>query len=650
MAENLGAKFTIDTTNLQAGLRTANALIKESESAFKSAASGMGDWTTKSEGLQAKIDSLNTIIGYQKEKVIALKTQYENLINSGLDPTSEKAIKLRTQINNEETALNKNKEEVNKNTEALKKLGDESDGTGDDLKELKTNTDTATGGFTVMKGALSDLVSSGIKAAITGLKDLAQAAVDAYKEVDKGSDNLISATGATGENAEALTQSYKNVAKTFKGDMSEMGTVMGEVNTRFGFTGDKLEEATKQFLRFSSVTGTDAKTAVQTTARALQAAGMDTSQYSILLDQMTAATQKTGVEVNTLAGGLTTNGATMRSLGFDTTSTIAILGQFDAAGVNTETALAGLKKASQQWTAAGKDSREEFGLAIEKIQAAPTDTEAGKIAMETFGKKAGTELADAVRSGRFEYTEMVNYIGGSKDTVINTYNETQDALDELDISLQSLKVDMSDFVDDLLTEYGPELKEGFGMIADAIKGAIGFIFDFTKALGETLGEIYLWCEKVVRWISNAVDKVLEKINKLSAKAVDKIGGEEMSSDLKAKYEKEYNVKLSDEEWSTMFASALNSGGHFATGGIVKQATNAIIGEDGAEAIVPLERNTEWIDKVAEKFAEKFELKGTSSGQQIVVNQTNNYAQAHTRYELWQSERNTAEAVKLATAR
>ena len=40
MAENLGASFSIDVTNLKSGLKKANALIRESESEFKAAAGG----------------------------------------------------------------------------------------------------------------------------------------------------------------------------------------------------------------------------------------------------------------------------------------------------------------------------------------------------------------------------------------------------------------------------------------------------------------------------------------------------------------------------------------------------------------------------------------------------------------------------------
>lgn len=42
----------------------------------------------------------------------------------------------------------------------------------------------------------------------------------------------------------------------------------------------------------------------------------------------------------------------------------------------------------------------------------------------------------------------------------------------------------------------------------------------------------------------------------------------------------------------------------AKGGIVNQPTQAIIGEAGKEAVVPLENNTEWMDAWADKVANK----------------------------------------------
>lgn len=42
----------------------------------------------------------------------------------------------------------------------------------------------------------------------------------------------------------------------------------------------------------------------------------------------------------------------------------------------------------------------------------------------------------------------------------------------------------------------------------------------------------------------------------------------------------------------------------AKGTVVSKATTAVIGEDGPEAVIPLERNTQWIDRVASRFVDK----------------------------------------------
>ena len=48
----------------------------------------------------------------------------------------------------------------------------------------------------------------------------------------------------------------------------------------------------------------------------------------------------------------------------------------------------------------------------------------------------------------------------------------------------------------------------------------------------------------------------------------------------------------------------------ANGGIATRATNAIIGEAGREAILPLENNTEWMDQLADRIAQRNRPAGT----------------------------------------
>ena len=139
-SERLGASFSIDTTDLKAGLSQANKMIRESESEFKSAAAGMDDWTKSEDGLNAKIKSLSEITEIQKKKVNALKAEYQNLIDNGLDPTSREAVELRTKINNEEAALRSNEKELQKQTAALQNVGKESDNAGGKAEKFGDET------------------------------------------------------------------------------------------------------------------------------------------------------------------------------------------------------------------------------------------------------------------------------------------------------------------------------------------------------------------------------------------------------------------------------------------------------------------------------------------------------------------------------
>ena len=204
MAENFGANFSIDISQLKAGLSQANRLIRESESEFKAAAAGMDDWTKSQEGLEKRIKTLNEIASLQEKKVSALKSEYEKLIDDGLDPSSAKAADLRIKINNETAALEKSKAEIDKQEAALEALKESEEDAGDgadkmtkQVKDAGDGAEKSSDGFTVMKAVIADLASEIIKNAIGALKDLGAeiantvtATAEAGDEIDKMSQKL----------------------------------------------------------------------------------------------------------------------------------------------------------------------------------------------------------------------------------------------------------------------------------------------------------------------------------------------------------------------------------------------------------------------------------------------------------------------------
>lgn len=254
--ERLGASFSIDITQLQAGLKTANKLIRESQSEFKAAAAGLDDWRKSEEGLNARNQALTQQIGVQREKVNALKQNYQNLINQGLDPASDRAVQLRTQINNEEAALRKNEAELQKNTTALENLGDEAEETGKDAEK-------ASEGFTVFKGVLANLATEGIKMALNGLKSMGAALVNVgkqaiesyadYEQLVGGVETLFGAGGQSLEEyAKSIGKSVKDAESEYNNLMTAQNNMIENANNAYKTAGMSANEYMSNVTGFSA--------------------------------------------------------------------------------------------------------------------------------------------------------------------------------------------------------------------------------------------------------------------------------------------------------------------------------------------------------------------------------------------------------------
>lgn len=257
--ETLGASFSIDVTNLKAGLAQANRMIRESESEFKAAAAGMDDWRESQDGLTAKIKSLNSITDAQRAKVKALNGEYDRLIADGLDPASREATELRTKINNETAALKANEAELKKQTKALKEMGNETAETGESVESM--------GGM------------------LEGLKGASGVAIAAIAAVGTA---CVGAIGAFLGLAES-TREYRREMAQLAQNASDSGSNLDAVK-------DKLAEV-------SAVTG-DAGAAMEG-MNMLMATGLDTSQIEAASDALTgAATRFDGLKFEGMAEGL----------------------------------------------------------------------------------------------------------------------------------------------------------------------------------------------------------------------------------------------------------------------------------------------------------------------------------------------------------
>ena len=255
-----------------------------------------------------------------------------------------------------------------------------------------------------------------------GIAGIGAASIAAFKELDEGYDTIVTKTGATGEALEGLTKSADNVFGTMPEDMSTVGEAIGEVNTRFHTTGTELEKTSKQFIQFATINGTNVTQSVDQVDKIMKAWNVDASQTGNLLGLLTAKAQETGISVDTLESNVLDNNAAFKEMGLSLPQAINLMAQFDANGVDSTQAMAGLKKALQNATAEGKSMDEALSETIGSIKNAKTETEAMQIATELFGKKGAAEMTKAIRENRIDLTSLSSSMEEYGTTVEDTYN------------------------------------------------------------------------------------------------------------------------------------------------------------------------------------------------------------------------------------
>lgn len=454
--EGLSIGLSLDTIGIEKGmpelkrkLAAVNSEMKVNMSAFDKGEVSVKKYETKLAGLNKRLD-------LQKVAVQNAKDEYEKMVQIHGEG-SEKADKAASDYNKEAASLNNLSRYVEGVTEEFKAFQKEQEIAESGLGKLSAAMENV---GTKMKSIGDGMASAGkqMTVGITApLAGMAFAANRAFYEVDEGLDNVTMATGATGKELEGLQQSFKNVYGSFPTDSATLGDVLGEVNTRFGYTDEQLEESTEKFLKFANITGVDAKTGVQLIARAMGDAGIEADEYGTVLDSVARAAQLTGVGADALAESITKFGAPMRALGFDMDESVALFANWEKAGVNTDIAMSGLKKSISAWGKEGKDPREEFEKTLKAIEAAPDIAEATALSIEAFGSKAGPDLADAIQGGRFEYAGLLEDLRNSEGTVDTTFDDTIDGAEKFQVAMQNIKLVGSDLWGTIEGVLGPAL-------------------------------------------------------------------------------------------------------------------------------------------------------------------------------------------------
>ena len=224
----ISSSFALSDKSEQAVIDTTNkysSVIEKQRGIYAQLKNTLEELTRKQEDnkekiidLNAKRDLENNKLGEIKKKLGESSKEYIDQSKVVSDLQKEIDVLIREQSKNEssmsrvKTQMNSTESSINKTTKEMNSLGKKTEEAGKKAKGA------AEGGFTVFKGALANLVSQALTAAINAVKKLGSAIVDLGKQAVLGAANYEQIIGGVetlfGNSASTVEQYANNAYKT----------------------------------------------------------------------------------------------------------------------------------------------------------------------------------------------------------------------------------------------------------------------------------------------------------------------------------------------------------------------------------------------------------------------------------------------------
>lgn len=516
------------------------------------------------------------------------------------------------------------------------------------------------GGFGDKLGGLGGMMAKALP--VAAVAATGKALFDVGSQFDEMTDAIVIGTGASGEALESLQQSAKDMATAVPISFGEAGNIVQDLNTRLGLAGDTLTDVGTQVAQLGQITGEAFNT--EKFAGAMSAWGTSAEDMSGQLDTLFAVSQSTGIGMNDLTGIMESAAPQMQTLGYSFEETAAMAGMLDKAGLDASGMMGKMSKALTTLAKDGEEPSEALKRVTDEIGGyieAGDDAAALDAASKLFGTKGASQFVQAVKSGSMQVDEFVSSLENSEGIINDTQTGTMDFAEQVQLlknNFLELIEPMGSAVFGALSEAMTVLTDNFRAFVDGPGQTISDIFGEIVDFGGQLAGIFADAFKdtsgasnfagVMRSVGAAIRPVVTVLGSLLKAVlpplVRLLGGalgaafrtigsivtgvrntfNRFKSTIQTVKDAFYSFKdaitapfnflsglkiphISISGGSPPFGiGGLGEAPHIgvtwgAKGGILDGATLIGAGEAGKEALLPLERNTGWMDTLADKI-------------------------------------------------
>ena len=195
--------FLTGISDVVAKLNVLNKQMLESQAATKKINQEMREYEKEQAKIQKEIKESGSATDEQKEKLAKLEQK--------LDDARSRAAELKTEQSKLKSEIKSASKELDEQTEGLNKVANAEDDVKQATDEMKVSVEKSSEGFTVMKGAVSNLVS-----------DALNVAVDKYKEMAVSSEQALNSLQVkTGMSTEAVSELKDEMYAIYKDNFGD---------------------------------------------------------------------------------------------------------------------------------------------------------------------------------------------------------------------------------------------------------------------------------------------------------------------------------------------------------------------------------------------------------------------------------------------
>ena len=452
-----------------------------------------GKFAKVEEQSEDAVSQLTRKIEDQEKELELLKNKYKNLALEEGD-TTEESKELAKEIRTLSSELKENKEKL----AGAEKAADSLDNS---MEELDDDTRSTSDGFTILKGVISNLVSEGIRVAISAMKDLATETFRVGSEFEEAMNNVKAISGASAEEMTLLTEKAKELGENTRFSATQAAESFKYMAMAGWDTKDMLE-GIEGLMNLAAASGEDLASVSDIVTDALTAMGYSAKDSGKFADVLAAAAANANTNVKLMGSSFQYAAPIAGAMGFNIEDLAVSIGLMANAGIKGEksgTALRSMLTRLSAPTSEVQKAMDDLGVSLtddagnmRSLDDIMKDLRNGfsRLSQEQKTQYAKTIAGQEAMSGLLAITEAttedfdkltkaVQNSSGAADEMAKTMN------DSVSGQIQLLKRNVEGKMIQIFESASGSIKDAIGTIGsaidsldwDAISSAVG---DFAK--------------------------------------------------------------------------------------------------------------------------------------------------------------------------